>query len=103
MKVDVYLPSGIGCSVEVSPAMLVSELKAAAQQHFQRPLKLIAKGRRLDLTATVSQAGLGDGETVTAVAELGKLAATDRAFALYGHGPEIVTWVIQTVAETAAR
>ena len=89
MKVDVYLPNGVGCSVEISPAMLVSELKAAAQQHFQRPFKLTAKGRRLDLTATVSEAGLGDGEIVAAVAELGKLAATAKAFALYGMGPKL--------------
>ena len=52
MKVDVHLPSADVCSVEVSPETLVSELKAAAQQHFQRRLKLIAKCRQLDLTAT---------------------------------------------------
>ena len=69
---DVHLPNGDDCSVEVSPAMRISELKAAAQQHLQRPLKLTAQGRQLDLTATVSKAGLGDGEIVTAVVELGK-------------------------------
>ena len=86
MKVDVYLPSGDGFFIEVSPAMLVSELKAAAQRHFQRRLKLTAKGQLLDLTATLSEAGLQDGDVVAAVVQLGKLAATDKAFALHGHG-----------------
>ncbi|CAJ1424080.1 unnamed protein product [Effrenium voratum] len=94
MKVDVHLPSGDGCSVEVSPATLIRELKAAAQQHFQRRLKLTAKGQQLDLTATVSEAGLGDGDVVDAVAQLGKLAATEQAFALIGHRGDVVTWGI---------
>ena len=92
MKVDVHLPSGDRFSVEVSPATPVSQLKAAAQQHFQRRLRLTAKGRQLDLTATLSEAELRDGEVVTAVVELGKLAATHQAFALNGHGSEVVTW-----------
>ena len=92
MKLDVLLPSGGGFSTEVSPAKLASELKAAAQQHFQRRLKLIAKGRQLDLTATLSEAGLQDGDVVLAIVQLGKLAASHKAFALCGHGPEIVTW-----------
>ena len=69
MKVDVLFPSGDGCSMEVSPAMLAGELKAAAQQHFQR-LKLIAKGRQLTSTATLSEAGLRH-DVVTAVVQLG--------------------------------
>ncbi|CAJ1415183.1 unnamed protein product [Effrenium voratum] len=93
MKVDVHLPSGDGCSVEVSPEMPVSELKAAAQQHFQRRLRLnTAKGRQLDLTATLSETGLRDGEVVIAFVELGKLAATYQAFAWHGPGGEVVTW-----------
>ncbi|CAJ1341040.1 unnamed protein product [Effrenium voratum] len=93
MKLDVLLPSGAGFSTEVSPAKRrISELEAAAQQHFQRRLKLSAKGRQLDLTATLSEAGLQDGDVVLAIVQLGKLAASDRAFALCGHGPEIVTW-----------
>ena len=76
MKVDVHLPSGDGYSVDVSPETSVSELKAAAQQHFRRRL----------------QAGLRDGEGVAAVVQLGKLAASDAAFAWHGHGGEVVTW-----------
>ena len=69
MKVDVHLPNGDGCYIEVSPALPVSELKAAAQHHFQRRLKLSAKGRQLDLTATLSETGLQCGDVVTAVVQ----------------------------------
>ena len=75
-----------------SPATNITELKDAAQKHFQRPLKLSAEGRQLDLTATFSEAGLRDGDVVTAVVQLGKLAATDNAFASHGSGGEVVTW-----------
>ena len=92
MKVHVYLPSGDGCSIEVSPATPISNLKDAAQQHFQRPLQLTAKGQQLDLTATLSEVGLRDEDVVTAVVRLGKLAATDAAFALYGLEGKVVTW-----------
>ena len=92
MRVDVCLPSGAGCSIAVSPETLVRELKAAAEQHFQRRLKLIAKGEQLDLAATVSEAGLGAGDMVAAVAQIGQLAATSVAFAWHGHGCECVTW-----------
>ena len=92
MKVDVQLPSGSGCSIEVSPETRLSELKAAAQQHFQRRLKLTARGRQLDLTATVSQAGLRDGDAVDAVVQRVMMAATNKAFALHTHGSNVVTW-----------
>ena len=92
MKVDVCLSSGDALSIAVSPATSVSELKAAAQQHFQRRLTLAAKGQQLDFTATMSEAGLRDGDVVAAVAQLGKLAATDVAFALDAHESELVTW-----------
>ena len=48
------MPSGEGCSFDVSAATLVRELKAAVQQHFQRRLKLTAEGRQLDVAATVT-------------------------------------------------
>ena len=92
MQVHVHLPNGDGCSVEVSAATPISELKAVAQQHFQRRLKLTAKGRQLHETATLSEAALQDGDVVLAVAQLGKLAATGGAFAFHGRGGEAVTW-----------
>ena len=79
--------------------MPISERTAAAQQ-FQRRSRLTAKGRQLDLTATLSTAGLRDGDVVTAVVQLGKLAATHHSFAWYGHGAK---GAIQKGAETAAR
>ena len=91
MKLDVHLPNGDGCSITLAPKRPISELKAAAQRHFQRRLKLTAEGRQLNLTATLSEAGLRDGD-VTAVAQLGKLAATKYAFVFHGHGGEVVTW-----------
>ncbi|CAJ1435226.1 unnamed protein product [Effrenium voratum] len=51
-----------------------------------------AEGRQLDLAATLNEAGLQDGDVVVAVVQLGKLAATYKAFALHGHGGEVVTW-----------
>ena len=92
MKVDVHLPSGECFSILVSPATAISELIAAAQQHFQRRLTLTAEGRQLDLTSTICEAGLRDGDVVAAVAQLGKCAATRRAFASHGHGHEVITW-----------
>ena len=93
MQVNVHLPSGSGCSISLSPETPVSELKAAAQRHFQRRfLKLTASGRPLDLTASLSQVGLRDGDVVDALAQQVKLAATDSAFALHAQGGEVVTW-----------
>ncbi|CAJ1352973.1 unnamed protein product [Effrenium voratum] len=92
MKVAVHLPSGDGCSIEVSPATPVSELKAAAQQHLQRRLRLTAKGQQLDSTATLREAGLQNGDVVAAVVQLGKLAANYKAFARHGCEGEVVTW-----------
>ncbi|CAJ1410071.1 unnamed protein product [Effrenium voratum] len=81
-----------GFSIEVSPATPISELKAAAQQHFKRRLKLIANGQQLDLTGTVTEARLRDGDVVVAIAQLGKLATNERVFALNGSDGEVVTW-----------
>ena len=75
----------------VSPATPMSELMAAAQQHIQRRLKLTAKDRWLDLTATLRDARLRDGDVVDAVAQPGTLAATYKAFVCV-HGGEVVTW-----------
>ena len=56
MQVHVHLPNGDGCSVEVSAATPISELTAVAQQHFQRRLKLTAKGRFVPLAAGLAEA-----------------------------------------------
>ena len=87
MKVDAHLPSERWLL-----SRSLTRDAAAAQHHFQRRLKLTAEGLQLDETATLREAGLQDGDVVLAVAQLGKLAATDRAFAWHGHGGEVVTW-----------
>ena len=92
MKVDVYLPNGDGCSISLPAKRPISELKATAQQHFHRRLKLTAKGQQLDLTSTLHEAGLRDGDAVAAVVQLGKLSATEKAFAWHSHGDKVVTW-----------
>ena len=38
------------------------------------------------------ESGLRDGDVVSAVLQLGKLAATRGAFAWHGHGGEVVSW-----------
>ena len=91
MKVDVYLPSGNCCSISLSPESTVSELTAKAQQHFDRRLKLTAKGLQLDVAATLSRAGLQDGDAVDAVVQPLQLAASAAAFALEVGG-EVVAW-----------
>ena len=50
-------------------------------------------GRVLELGDTVEGAGLGDGDSITAVAWRTRLAATQRAFALWGVGSDsVATW-----------
>ena len=90
MQVHVHLPSGDGCSISRSSKRPISELKATAQQHLKRRLKLTANDRQLNLAATLGEAGLRDGDVVAAVVQLGKLAASDRAFAWHTHGGEVV-------------
>ena len=80
MQVEVHLLSGSGFSISLSPETPIRELKAAAQQHFQRGfLKLFAKGQPLDLTATLSQAGLRDGDVVDAVVQPVQAATTEHS------------------------
>ena len=66
--------------------------KGCSTAAFSRFLKLTAKGQPLDLTVTLSQAGLRDGNVVDAICLPVKLAATGSAFALYVQGGEVVTW-----------
>ena len=47
MKLEVSLPSGSACCVSISAERPVSELRAQAQQHFQRRLVLCARGQPL--------------------------------------------------------
>ena len=83
-----------GCeTVVVSQAGTVSDLKIAAQQALgQRFLRLAAPdGRVLHLTEPLS--GFRHGDSLTAIAQQPKVAATKRAFAVWCDGCDrIVTW-----------
>ena len=78
------------------PSSSVKDVKTKAQRAFgKKYLKLITfKNRALvDLNKTLEEAGIEDGECLTALVLQPQLAATDNAFALWCHGDsEIVTW-----------
>eukprot|EP00435_Cladocopium_sp_Y103_P005670 s596_g1.t2 len=91
----VSLPSGRGETVAVSQCGTIAELKVAAQQSFgQRFLRLAAPdGHLLDLTESIHLSGLQEGDSLTAIAQQPKIAATSQAFALSCVGGDrIVTW-----------
>ena len=94
LKLEVSLPSGRYESVVVSQFARLSDLKIAAQQSLgQRFLRLAAPdGRLLDQTGSLELSGLQNGDSLTAVAQQPKVAATWRAFALWCVGSRAVTW-----------
>eukprot|EP00435_Cladocopium_sp_Y103_P009833 s1351_g2.t1 len=95
IKLEVSLPSGRYETVKVSQSGTIADLKIAAQQAFgQRFLRLAAPdGRLLDPTNSLQLSGLQDGDSLTAVAQQPKIAATSGAFALWCVGGDrIVTW-----------
>ncbi|CAJ1354732.1 unnamed protein product, partial [Effrenium voratum] len=93
IHVHVHLPSGSCCLVPLAPESLVADLKSAAQRALgRRFLSLVANGRQLDLANSLSQAGVGDGDSVDAVAQRVEMSATDEAVALYVRGGGVVTW-----------
>ena len=95
MKFDVSLPSGRRETVAVLRIGTVADLKAAAQESLgRRFLRLAAPhGRLLDPAESLRLSGLQDGESLTAVAQQPKLAATWFAFALWCIGADrVITW-----------
>ena len=96
LQVNVALASGRSVNLSVPESCKVQDLKVLAQQSFgQGFVKLItAEGRRLnDLTKTLDESGIQDGNHLMAIAQEAKLAATDQAFALWCCGGDrIVTW-----------
>ncbi|CAJ1436899.1 unnamed protein product [Effrenium voratum] len=92
MQVHVYLPSGKGCSLTVSPEWKVYEVKAEAQRQLKRCcLSLAFGGQQLDPSCTLSDSGLQDGDSIAAIAQPIKLASTRGAFALVVEGA-VRTW-----------
>ncbi|CAJ1449302.1 unnamed protein product [Effrenium voratum] len=94
LRFHVSLPSGRCEVVSLSSGSTIGDLKLAAQQALARGFLRLAgpDGRVLELGDTVEGAGLGDGDSITAVAWRTRLAATQRAFALWGVGSDSVTW-----------
>ena len=95
IKLEVSLASGRYETVTVSQSGTVADLKIAAQQSSgQSFLRLVAPdGRVLDPTDSIWLSGLQDGDSLTALAQQPKIAATWSAFALWCVGGDrIVTW-----------
>eukprot|EP00435_Cladocopium_sp_Y103_P050617 s47_g15.t1 len=95
IELEVSLPSGRCETIAVSQSGTCADLKVAAQQLLGHPfLRLAAQdGRILDPANSLQLSGLHDGDSLTAVAQQPKIAATERAFALWCVGGDrIVTW-----------
>ena len=95
IELKVSLPSGRCETIVVPQSGTVADLKIAAQQSLGQPfLRLVATGERLfDPTDSLRLSGFQDGDSVAAVAQQPKIAATESAFALWcvgGH--RLVTW-----------
>eukprot|EP00435_Cladocopium_sp_Y103_P026340 s3832_g6.t1 len=93
-KLHVSLPSGRSVEVSFPLSGTIHELKMEVQQAFrQRFLRLAGPGGILDPEESLEFAGLQDGDSITAVAQQKKVAATSSAFALWCVGGDrIVTW-----------
>ena len=86
LQVTVALTSGRSASLSIAHSSKVGDLKALAQESFDKCfLKLVtAEGRILShLAETLLAAGLQDGDQLTAIVGQARLAATQNAFALF--------------------
>ena len=84
-RFQISLPSGHSETVSVLPYSTVVDLQTAAQQSFGHHfLRLAAPdGRLLDPEDSLQASGLQDGDSLTAVAQQPRIAATRSAFALW--------------------
>ena len=95
LNLQVSLPSGRCETFSVLKSGIVADLKTSVQRSFgQRFLRLAAPdGHLLDATESIELSGLQDGDSITAIAQQPKIAATQSAFALWCEGAgRIVTW-----------
>ena len=95
IKFEVSSPSGRRETVTVSQYGTIADLKVAEQQSLgQQFLRLASPGGRLlDPTRTIQFAGLKDADSLTAVAQQPKIAATRSAFAVWCVGVgRVATW-----------
>ena len=95
IEVVVSLPSGRCEAVAAQQSGTIADLKVAAQQSLGQGFLRLATpdGRLLDPTESLLLSGLQNGDSLTAVAQQPKIAATWYAFALWCVGGDrIVTW-----------
>ena len=95
LQLNVSLPSGRSEKFSLLQSSKVGDLKLLAQKSFQCGfLRLVAaNSHMLDPAESLQAAGLQEGDHLTAIAIPGKLAATDKAMALWCcGGNRVVTW-----------
>ena len=96
LNLNVTLPNGHHEVLSVPQFCTVLDLKIAVQRVFgQKFLRIVADTNRVlvDSEESVEEAGLKDGDCLTAVVLQPQLAATGVAFALWCFGGhKIVTW-----------
>ena len=95
LQFTVALPSGRSEEFSLEPSSKVGDLRVLAQRAFQLGfLRLVAADHSVvDPTKSLQDAGLEDGDHLTAIAVEAKVAATARAFALFCPGGDrVVTW-----------
>ncbi|CAE7717051.1 unnamed protein product [Symbiodinium sp. KB8] len=94
MGVLVTLLSGDQTHISVTEDALVDVLRQKAQKKLNASIGplITASGSLLQGSATLKQAGLQDGDTVTAVLRDAALAATTGAFALIRGDGSVVAW-----------
>ena len=95
LTVHVALPSGRSEKFSLSHSSKVGDLRVLAQKSFQLGfLRLVdADHHVVDSAVSLQAAGIEDGDRLTAIAIEAKVAATERAFALfYPGGDRVVTW-----------
>ena len=94
LHLNVSLPSGRCASLSLPLDGTILDLKLAAQQSLgQGLLRLFAPdGRLLNQKRTLQASGLQDGDSITAVVQKLKAAATESTVALWCSGGGVVTW-----------
>ena len=106
LQVTVALPSGQGETFSLEPSSKVGDLRILAQHFFKSGfLRLVAADHSVvDPAVSLQAAGLEDGDHLTAIAVEARLAATDRAFALFcTAGERVVTWGVPNCGGDSSR
>lgn len=106
LKLIAALPSGQTTAVTIQKSERVECLTTKVQTAFARNfLRLMhPNGSFLDLTASIDDSGLKDGDTINVIVQQPKIAATTGAFALWAVGSNrVVTWGRQDLGGDSSR